>query len=170
MKATRTVTWTTKDGKTAECKIEITREIQENISYSDGWNINLGPEEIKSTYIELRVNGKYVARDLGNISPITKEGYRATYDKMVAAGVYARLGDVYINRENYEKIMAAITEATTEAEQDAEYIAYKATPKATKIHDNNIIVDDGNYDYDSENHGPGWCNKCHSYCWGDCEA
>lgn len=25
-------------------------------------------------------------------------------------------------------------------------------------------------DYSVEKHGFGWCNKCHSYCYGDCEA
>jgi len=24
--------------------------------------------------------------------------------------------------------------------------------------------------YSEPKHGPGWCNKCHSYCYGDCQA
>jgi len=34
-----------------------------------------------------------------------------------------------------------------------------------------VLVDDGNIHYGEPTHGVnGYCRRCHSYCWGDCEA
>ena len=170
MKATRTINWTTKDGRKVEVTIEITRNVSDKIAYADGANINIGKETQDITTIEMTVNGKHVTRDYHAPHILTRESYRNSFDKLTAAGAYARLGDAYVGQVNYGQIMdaynAAVAEinapATEEAKtEEAEY----ETIKATEVAKENEIIN-----AKPIKRGPGWCDKCHSYCWGDCEA
>lgn len=123
MKATRKVTWTLKDGRQAECTIEVTREMREEIAYADGWNVPLGKKPFEFLEIELSVAGKCLVVTHTKPSKLDKKFYR-NYDELIAKGAYARLGDAYINQESYELITNAIAEATAEAEKDEEYAAH----------------------------------------------
>ena len=61
-------------------------------------------------------------------------------------GFVARVGDTFIQQANWDLIKPMIDEA-------------KSYFKPTKA-----------FTYVAETHGAGWCNRCESYCWGDCSA
>lgn len=166
MKATRTAT-IERNGKTTEIKVELTREVNDKIAYTDGANVNLGKETYEAIEITVTVNGKVVVVARKSPEILTRESYRATYDKMVASGAYARLGDNYIGKEMYDSIMSLVAEAIAETEsaEAAEFAEVKAAEVAKKEAEFEAIKN-----AKPEQHGPGWCNKCRSYCWGDCES
>lgn len=165
MKATRKVTWTLKDGRKAEVTIVVTREVTTKTSYADGYNVELGKELVETTHVELSINGKFVTRGYEAPHALTERSYGRDYKKLTAAGAYARLGDKYIGKEQYDMVMAAIAEAIVEAEtvQTEE----QKEMKAAEIAKTERIA---KADNEIETHGPGWCDKCQSYCWGDCQS
>lgn len=163
MKATRTVT-TELNGKITEIKVELTCDLQNKIAYADGDNVNLGIETYEGVEITVTVNGKVVAFSRYAPEILTRLAYRNSYDKLVAAGAYARLGDYYIGQEMHDTITALIAAAASEAET-TEYTKIKQIEVAKKEQEWEAIRN-----YKSEAHGPGWCSKCRSYCYGDCEA
>jgi hypothetical protein len=59
MKAIRTVEWKTKDGRKIKAVIEVTREMNDNVAYADGWNINLGKKPYEAMTINITLDGKY---------------------------------------------------------------------------------------------------------------
>lgn len=67
--------------------------------------------------------------------------YKSTDPRYIAAGAYATLGRIGFSEEIYNKINAAISE----------FSPVPATVPPAK-------------------HGAGWCEKCESYCYGDCDA
>ncbi len=157
MKATREFNWTLRDGKKATCKIEVTRQVVDKIAYADGENINLGKETYKNTTIEIIRDGKVVAtgnRIDTNISADAKK-----------AGGYAQVGSAVLLKEVCEKIAALIIEATEEAEKDEEYTEVKNEETEADEKEMAIIRN-----AKPETRGSGWCNKCKSYCYGDCES
>lgn len=163
MKANRVIEWTMQNGQKAVCKIEISRKVVDNIAYADGANVTLGKRTSEEIGIIITVDGKVAMTATEAPDVLTKEHYSVTYDSLVAQGAYARLGNAYVNKESYELIMDAIAEINAEFTANkveaAEYEKVKAVEKA-KAEKTNI---------DPEiNHGPGWCNKCQSYCYGDC--
>ena len=140
METTRTITGTTGKGLTAEYKITMT--VSDKISYSDGWNINLGNETLLS--ISVSVDSKHITSSAQEPRVLD-----ARYDKRgLAARAYARVGNLYINQARYEEIMAVIAEMTT-PEIKAEVVREqpKTHAQPTEL-----------------------CPKCHTYCYGDCEA
>jgi len=159
MNATRTITGKTSKGQAVEIKLERTIDVQEKIGFADGWNINLGKETIDLTSIEVFVDGKFYTRSLGAPGLVDPK-----FDK---SGAYARLGDMYISQARYSEIMSAI------AEMDAEL----TTPEYTEIKTIEIAreqsaelaldAEAAEYARQIEN---GLCQKCDTYCYGDCEA
>lgn len=170
MKATRTINWTTAKGNPVELTVEITREVSNKTAYADGYNINTGKETVELTNITLRINGKVAASSIRAPHVLTRESYKNSYDKLIAAGAYARLGDAYIGQKDYETIMDAYNAAVAEInapvteEAKAEAADYE-TVKTAEVAKETAIVN-----AKPETHGPGWCDKCQSYCWGDCES
>lgn len=170
MKATRTLNWTTVKGNQAELVVEINREVSDKIAYADGANIKIGKETSDMTNITLKINGKIVAQSYNAPHILTKQSYFSSFEKLTAAGAYARLGDAYITKNDYEAIMdaynAALAEINTPATEETKSEAAEyETVKADEVAKENAIIN-----AKPETHGAGWCNKCHSYCWGDCET
>ena len=168
MEATRTVKWETKNGKTATVEITKTRTVRDNISYADGWNVNLGKETVDLLEIRLRLDGKQVARDSQPPHVVTRTAYFSGYDKIRAAGGYARLGDAYISEDAYTAVMAAIAEADAEAAGTEEYAAVKAEELAKEARKGAKLQ------AQAEEYArlvkSGLCPKCQSWCDGDCTA
>jgi hypothetical protein len=165
MKATRTANWTTAKGNQVELTVEISREVSDKIAYADGANISIGKETSDLTNITLKINGKIAARGYSAPHILTKASYFSSYEKLTSAGAYARLGDSYIAEADYNKIMDAYNAAIAEINGSAtpEAAEYKTVKTAE-------IADELSISVKTESHGAGWCNKCQSYCWGDCEA
>ena len=102
------------------------KEIENNISYADGYNINLGKKTTELLNIEVFADGKFQTRDLhapSVLDPLTSGKER--YAKLTAAGAYARLGESFINEEQYGAITGALKEMEAEFKQDAEFVAVK---------------------------------------------
>ena len=168
MKAIRMVSWKTRDGKDATVEIIKIREVRDNISYADGWNINLGKETVDRLEITVRINGKEVTRDYGKPCIVTRNTHFKTYDKIKAAGGYAQIGNAYVNEENYNKVMTAIAEVEAEAAGDAEFAQVKAKEMAEEARNEAALeAAEEQYRRDIKN---GMCPKCGSWCYGDCEA
>ncbi len=163
MTSLKSVKWTLGDGRKAEAKIEVKREVNDDISYADGWNINLGKKTYEAIMIKVMVDGKQIANSY-NAPSITNN------DKITKMGGYAIINStnmVVLKKEVYENIMAAIAEAMTEANQDEEYKAVKAVEiekaareeavrEATEKEQQDLI----------DNHG--MCPKCGTWCYGEC--
>ena len=172
MEITKTVNWQTKDGKEVVATIAKTREVRDDIGYADGWNVSLGKKTVDSLEITLHVAGRFITRDYAAPRIVTKAAYVANYDKIKAAGGYARLGNVYINEENYSKVMGAIAEAEAEAtadtEANAEFEAVKAAENAKEARK------EAKLQAEAEEYArlvkSGLCPKCQSWCYGDCSA
>lgn len=169
MKATRTLNWTARNGKKIEVRMEMIREVEDNISYADGWNVNLGKKTTEHLSIEVYADGKYQTRSFHpphTLDPLTSGKER--YEKLTAAGAYARLGDSYINKDQYNNIMAALEELNTELAPDAEFAEIKAQEVAKEVArekaDRKRMEQ---YEKEVKN---GLCLKCGTYCYGDCEA
>jgi len=167
MKATRTVTWESK-GKVVKVEITKERAVRDNISYADGYNINLGKETFDALEVSVYVDGKWVTR--GSCAPnvVTRQAYPSSYDKIKAAGGYARLGDAYINEDSYNLVMTAINELETEVAGNDEFAEVKAQEDAREARKTAALEAEAKAYAQSVKNG--LCPKCGSYCYGDCEA
>lgn len=169
MEATRTVKWETKDGRQAEVTITKTRTVRDNISYADGWNVNLGKETVERLEVVLKVNGREVTEDNHKPIVVTKKNYSPQgYEKIKAAGGYAQLGKAYIDEERYNLVMAAIAEADAEAAGSEEYAAVKSAEMEKEARK------EAKLQAEAEEYArlvkSGLCPKCQSWCYGDCTA
>jgi len=127
MKVDRIIKWTLGDGRKAEAHISVTREMQDDIAYADGWNLNLGKKPYESFKIEVFIDGKFFERTFQYPQIVSTDNYFGAdfVAKVKSMGGYARLTDRIIIKESvYNDIINAITEATAEAEQDQEYKDY----------------------------------------------
>jgi len=167
MKITRTVKWKTKAGQNVDVEIIRTRNVENEVAYADGQNIELGKKTIDRLEIVLSVDG--VRRDSGSNEPkvITKSAFGRYYEELVQAGAYARLGNMYISRDNYHLVMTALAEIEAELTETAEYAEVKAAEAAKEAEkEANILASKKDYEAKTRN---GWCPKCESYCYGDCD-
>ena len=170
MKATKTVTWTSSKGMKMEAIIVATCKLTDNISYSDGWNVNLGKELYESLEISVSMNGKRVESARHSPKVITGIMYSgAPWDGVVANGGYALLGDkVILNKEVYTIMMEAIESLVNEVSQPAEIQEAKTVEaeKEVKKAEKEAKIE-AQYNVEIEN---GLCSKCGTYCYGDCES
>ena len=126
-KITKTVNWTSQTGRAVTIEIELTKKMTSDISYSDGWNVDLGDKVYEEKSIKVYANGKCV--DSARQNPRIIEGIFYTDEfkaKVKASGGYAKLTDkLVVNETNYNLIMVAINEA--ELEVAAEFKAENET-------------------------------------------
>jgi hypothetical protein len=117
-KIVKSVSWTSPKGAAIEVKIEISKSLEKDISYSDGWNVDLGNKVVESKVISVYIDGKYCEKTYNNPSIVEGICYSPDYIKKVkAAGYYAKLTDtVVISEEKYNLIMAEIAAAEAQIE------------------------------------------------------
>lgn len=163
----KTISWMSQNGKKIEVTIEIEHKTQDKTVNLDGDIVNLGKETIDLFSVIIRADGKYLSRGY-NAPEVLDPKFYSNYAKLTAAGAYARVGDNYINKEQYDLIMAAIAEINSQLEITEEYKAVKAQ-EIQKEHIAQIVDEreDSEYERSLKN---GFCPKCGSYCYGDCEA
>lgn len=160
MTITKKVTWTTQTGLAIEVNIEVVKKVVAKTGYADGWNVPLGEETYESTEITITADGKYL--DSSSYAP-----HKNTDVEQIAKGGYAYIHEVYITEERYEQIMAAITEAETEATEE-DYTALKNAEIAKEAEKEAAIqAKEAEYAKLVKN---GLCPKCGTFCCGDCEA
>ncbi len=165
MKATKTVTWESK-GKVVRVEIAKERAVRDNISYADGYNINLGKETFDALKINIYVDNKWVTRSNRAPSVVTRQA--PNYDKIKAAGGYARLGSAYINEDGYKMVTTAINEIETEVAGSDEFAEIKAQEEAEETRKVAALEAESKTVAQAVNNG--LCPKCGSYCYGDCGA
>lgn len=170
MNAKRAINWVTPSGTKVELKIEMTKDVRDKISYSDGWNINLGPETVDRLLIEVFADEKFITRSFNPPHKITKFDYSKRYDELVSKGIYARVGDAFVNEERYNIIINTIAEMESElnASLGEQYILVKASEiEKAKAEEQQAIAEAEEYEALVES---GLCPKCGTWCYGDCEA
>ena len=156
-----------KDGLKVTVKIE--RDVKDDIAYCDGDNVNLGKKAYEATSIKVEKNGKSAfCRDLDFFS-IVDDRYNTIKKTMPQA--YARLGDMYISKPIYDFICEVMDEvkADFDAETDTEFTTVKAIENKKEEENKKEADKIAKFESDRSKH-PGWCNKCQSYCYGDCDA
>jgi hypothetical protein len=151
-------------------EIELTREVKDKVAYLDGYNVSAGREvyeryEVKLTHKRsgntIRTNGRP-----GDFAFFARPD---RFSGKFPAGAYARVGDAYITQEIYDAAMGIIAELDAEVSKTEEQIALEqAEAERKRIGEENLARMEAEYK-ERSNH-PGWCDKCHSYCYGDCEA
>ncbi len=148
--------------------ITVTATCVKNVLYADE-NQKFDPRTHKNTSVKIIVNatGQTIS------SKLTSSVYKLTRIdskiKETRPEVYARFGDNYITEVTYNIVKDAMKEAevgcgTTE-EFDATESAESNIIEAHTMEDTKIKEETRT----RQSH-PGWCNKCNSYCYGDCEA
>ena len=167
MKATKTVTWETKDGRNIEVEITKTRGVQEKTANLDGDIVTLGKETVDTLEITLSVNGEFKTRDFDGPNVATRKFYK-NYEKIKAAGAYARLGDVFISEEQYTMVTEAIGELEAEVNTTEEYAEVKAREEAKEAA--KVEADKKESEHYAQLRKSGLCPKCGTWCYGDCEA
>jgi len=166
MKIERTVTWTTASNKKVEVQIERIKDVRDNIVDADGYKVNTGKETVDQLSIEVFVDGKFVTRSYNRPEIITENSARA--NQLRAKGAYARLGDSFVKEEQYNMIIAALNEIEAELTPTQEFEAVRAqeTEKENRKMEN---AKEAAAEY-TQMIRNGFCPKCHSYCYGDCES
>jgi hypothetical protein len=161
-------TETTKEKNGMKVTVTIEREVKDDNAYADGWNVTTGKRATEFVTVTIEKNGKTACcRDLNFVYRLTDE-YRGPKTPPKA---HARFGDTYISKEVYDTILEAIDEAYEAANADSPegFAKVEAAREKAAAEEN-----DGDAKYaaimaDRRRH-PGWCDKCHSYCYGDCQA
>lgn len=113
------------NGKTI--KIEMVRDVQDEVSYADGYNIVIGREVVEYTKITLLdETGKTLdtAYEISKLNP--------KFDaKGIAGGAVAKVGRVYLRKEMYDLVAGLLAEVEAETPKSDEQIAIE-TRKAEK--------------------------------------
>ena len=167
MKVTKTLTIQS-NGRTIEFEVERTKKVEDNISYADGWNINLGKKTVDSIYIKVIADGacKTIAHNVPHV--IDEINYRGSYKDLKSKGVYARVGDAYLTEINYNKLMAFIAKIEAEFEDSEEFEAVKSQEVAKEA--KKEAAEKARAEHYGELIKSGMCPKCGTWCYGDCEA
>lgn len=139
--------------------VTMTRDVVDEIAYADGYNIPVGRQIISRTEIKLVTpDGK---AKYGDSVTICDPKY---YAKEIAKGGYAMLvHDVYMSKDLYEQVVAALAEVDAEIGKSDEYIAIEqaAAAKTQRIIEASKTAD-------PHSKQSGWCSRCHDWTYGDC--
>lgn len=149
------------NGRTIEIEIERTKEVQDDIAYADGWNINLGKKTVDSIYIQVYVDGVCKTETSSTPQIITDKN-------LIAKGAYAKIGNAYLTEINYNKIMALIAEIEAELEITEEYKEVESKEIAEEARKEAAYK--ANQKHYQKLLDSGMCPKCETWCYGDCGA
>ena len=167
-------TTATTETKNTTITVTLTREVRDVINFADGYNIKTGEEifEMVEVKLTIKANGKSVTLTgkMNDIPMLYKidDAARKTFARSAPAAAYAKYGDSYISEEVYTAIINLIAKVDAEIGkvdgqeeiETAEKIAVEKQAIKTAAIEAEITA---------RNVHSGWCNKCESYCYGDCE-
>jgi len=165
MKATRKY-----QDPTKTIEITLTRKVIDKVAYMDGYNLPDGREVFEMYEVKLvkKSNGATikVAGKPGDFAFFKTQG---KYSGKYPAGAHARIGDTYISRETYDIAMRMIAGLDAEVGKSDEQIALEQeAEECRRIGEENL--DRMAAEEAARRAHPGWCDKCGSYCYGDCQA
>lgn len=158
--------------KSANIEVELSRKVVDASHYWDGYEIDDG-RKISETYeikITSKANGKVYWSDDGEMTVIDHDN---GYYRNAPAGAHAKVCGVYINEEVYNAIVQMMEELDAELPKTDEYLALEAEEKRKKAETERLAEENLNWmaaEHKERTSHPGWCEKCGSYCYGDCEA
>ena len=156
----------TKTVNGTQVNVMVEKTVAQDRAYADGWNVSLRKKSKKSVHISAEKNGRKISTD--DLNFFYKLGPQDEWVLSKYPQAYARLGDNYISEPIYNAVMTALDEADA-ACQDDNYDMIKAQEdKAATDRDTSLAAMD-KADAEKAKH-LGWCNKCQSYCYGDCTA
>jgi len=90
--------------------------------------------------------------------------------KWIEKGAVAHCsGGFYLTRPVYDAVTVALAEMSDELGKSEEYLANEAAENHRRqlAEENETRLEN---EIRERNNHPGWCNKCGSYCYGDCTA
>ena len=136
--------------KTIEWKTESGKEVKVNVELKLKEEINLDGDKCTVPCCELEVRTEIKELDFVSFEePWKRAG--------LPDGYVAAIGRLIIEEKEYNKINNAIEEAKQHPAWIAKQMKIEANKKAAKE------------DYETKKRN-GYCFKCHSYCYGDCES
>ena len=150
--------------------IESMKKVVDKKAYADGLNLRLGLETCESTMISIQKNGKKaVCKDINffcKLDPVLDKTFIKRNPK-----AYARFGDSYIGEDIFNAITSVMDEvnARFDSEIDDNFNTVKADENTKHDAGMRNLDDISRREAERAAH-PGWCEKCHSYCYGDCTA
>jgi len=168
MKATGTT-----ETKNTTIKVTLNREVQDEISYADGYNIKTGEKVHEMVEVKLTVKANGTTRtttgkvnDMPFLNIYTAEQRQA---RNIPSQAYARFGDSAISEEIYNAIIALINKLDAEI---GTVDGQKEIETAEKIAVEKQAIENAAIEAEitARNNHSGWCNKCESYCYGDCKS
>lgn len=139
----------TKENNGIKVTVKATKKYIDVTSYADGWNVKTGKELYENTVVRIEKDGKKAETSKSLIYKLNEKD-RIKKEK---PHFYARFGTYYISEEAYNLIKSVLKEVEEEMNEKFG----EATEKKK-------------YTHSKEKKHFGWCDKCHSYCYGDCEA
>lgn len=146
--------------------VTITKSVNNKKAFSDGWNVDLGKETYENTTITIDKGGvKASCRDLNFFTVLDA----SSSVKKQHPQTHARFGDTYISEKIYNDICSVIAEVESLLVDDQEFIEVKAAENHKKEEQKKEDIKIEKEIKARDSH-PGWCNKCGSYCYGDCES
>lgn len=155
------ITWTTSSGAPVAVTVEVEHMVKDDI-------VDLGQVTEDVLHITMTVAGKLKADTTRAPQVLTLQSCGNYYGDLIAKGAYARLGDSYIARELYDLIMAAIEDAWAGADTPEGYAEVKAAEEAEEAQkdaEDRQAAEDYQRQLDQ-----GFCPKCGTYCYGDCDS
>ena len=163
---TRTVKWNLESGKEITAEITIEREIiTEKKVWLDQYITTKCCELHASDKIVCSVDGKRVACEFA-IRELDE--MHETARKILPAGTLGKIGRVCLKENAYHLVKDAYTAALVSAESDPAIVAYRKREAAQEVlkaaAQKEIDV------YDKRMRDWGLCDKCGTFCFGDCEA
>lgn len=112
MKCLKSVEFKTSRGQTVTIKIEVTKEVIDNIVDADGNLVNLGKKAYENTTFTVYIDGTYKFK---TTSLSLVDGNNSDFAKRVkAAGGVAFLENLVLTEKNYQKVLNALNEANQE--------------------------------------------------------
>lgn len=163
---TGTTSWTTDRGNKITASVTIRHEVKDNNINLDGHVSNVGRVTVDTLWITVTVNGSQKCSTSAMPTLVTREWYSRDYDKLVAKGIYARVGDMYLTQDQYNQIMGLVNAINAEMVETAEYAEVKKA-ETEKAAQQAIIDEKEEKDYQRQL-ANGLCPKCGTYCYGDC--
>ncbi len=151
------MTTVTKTSETDQIKIavKLLRDVSNKVGHADGWNIDMGRKSVEIWSIT--ITGKATGKTIwGHENPHTIRAEK------VSGTIGYRIADAYVSQYIYDMMMALATEAEAALPKSEE----QATLEAAETAKQNAPV----VNYEPKHGENGYCRKCNSYCYGDCEA
>jgi hypothetical protein len=143
--------------------VTLTRDVVDNVSYADGYNIKIGRQLIDRTEIKTIMPDGH--QDSGSTVTVLNPKYDAKY---IAKGAYARFAPMaFVSREAYDWIMAALAELDAEVGKSDEFLALEAA-EARKRQEGEAELERQAAERVARKRQVGWCERCQDWTYGDC--